>query len=574
MEIRLKVNGRTIEAKKGETILTALNRNGMHVPTICSMKNFSPTGACRMCVVEVEGRENLVPACSFPVEESLKIMTHSPRVLKARKTNVELLLSNHPDDCLYCERNGSCELQSLAEDLNIRERRMPGKKSPYKIDKSSPAIIRDPAKCILCGRCVRVCEEMMSTSTFDFAYRGNELQIATTLSKPLNFSNCTACGQCLIHCPTGALIEHVQYPELDEHIHAPGKVVVAQYTPAVAISVAEQLGYKPGTDLGGIINAILRRYGFDYVFETACGAEVMIMEQAKIYAERRSLDQEYPLITSSCPAWVQFVEQYYPGLIPTLSPLKSPQQITGSLIREWFSRLIELEGKEIVSVLISSCTAAKSEARRVEMTLSGTPVIDLVITTRELARLIKLSGLDLEQLEPESSDAPFFSKSSAGFLTGVAGGESEATLRTLYNQMTGKELGPAKLHRFRIHKHYREMNVKVGNREIRVGCVSGLSNAVELLEELKAGKRKLDLLEVMACPDGCINGGGQPLSSDHKIIRTRAKAVYEKDNGSTFHTTHMNPTIDRIYNEFLTESGRLIGKETLYTTFTKREVLL
>ena len=574
MDIRLEVNGRTIQAVKGETILTALNRNGMHVPTICNMKNLSPTGACRMCVVEVEGRENLVPACSFPIENHLKIMTHSPRVLKARKTNVELLLSNHPDDCLYCERDGSCELQSLAEDLNIRERRMPGKKSPYKIDNSSPAIIRDPSKCILCGRCVRVCEEIMSTSTFDFAYRGNELQIATTLSKPLNFSNCTACGQCLIYCPTGALIEHVQFPELDVHIHDPGKVVVAQYTPAVAISVAEQLGYKPGTDMGGIINAILRRYGFDFVFETASGAEVMIREQVKIFAERSSLALKYPLITSSCPAWVQFVEQYYPELIPTLSPLKSPQQITASLIRDWFPRLIELEGKEIVSVVISSCTAAKSEARRVEMTRSGIPVVDVVITTRELARLIKLSGLDLEQLEPESSDAPFYSDSSAGFLTGVAGGESEATLRTLYNQMTGKELEPARLHRFRIQKHYREMTVKAGDMEVRVGCVSGLSNAVDLLEELKTGKRKLDFLEVMACPDGCINGGGQPLSSDDKIIRTRSKAVYEHDNGSTLHTAHMNPAIDRIYDEFLTEPGSQLSKDTLYTTFTKREVLL
>ncbi len=406
-------------------------------------------------------------------------------VKNARKTNVELLLSNHPDDCLYCERNGSCELQSFAEDLNIRERRMPGKKSPHKIDNSSPALIRDPIKCILCGRCVRVCEEIMNTSSFDFAYRGNELQISITLSKPLNFSSCTACGQCLISCPTGALIEHIQFPELDEHIHAPGKVVVAQYTPAVAISVAELLGYKTGTNMGGIINAILRRYGFDYVFETASGAEVMVLEQAKIYAERMSSDHEYPLITSSCPAWVQFVEQ----------------------------------------------------------------------------------------LEPESSDAPFFTKSTAGFLTGVAGGESEATIRILYNQMTGKELESAKLHRFRIHKHFREMTVNAGDIEIKVGCVSGLSNAVELLENLKSGKRKLDLLEVMACPDGCINGGGQPLSSDERIIRTRSKAVYENDNDGILNTAHNSPQIERIYNEFLTEPGSLISKENLHTTFTKREVL-
>ncbi|MEN8229025.1 MAG: [Fe-Fe] hydrogenase large subunit C-terminal domain-containing protein [Bacteroidota bacterium] len=574
MGINLEVNGRAIEAVKGETILTALNRNGLHVPTICNMKDLSPSGACRMCVVEVEGRENLVPACSFPIEESLIIKTHSPRVLRARKTNVELLLSNHPDDCLYCERNGSCELQSLSEDMNIRERRIPGKKSHHTIDRSSPAIIRDPAKCILCGRCVRVCEEIMSTSALDFAHRGNGLQIATTGAKPLHFSNCTACGQCLISCPTGALIEHVQFPELETHIHTPGKIVVAQYSPAVVISVAEKLGYKPGTDLSGIINAVLRRYGFDYVFETAFGAEVMIMEQARIYAEKRSDLQEYPLITSSCPAWVQFVEQSYPELIPHLSPLKSPQQLTGSLIREWLPHLYELEGKEIVSVVISSCTAAKSEARRGEMNLSGIPVIDLVLTTRELARLIRLSGLDLEKLEPELPDAPFHSNGSSGLLTGVAGGETEATVRTIYKQMTGNELTHAKLHRFRIQKPYHEMTVKAGNKEIRMGSVSGLSNAVVLLEEIKSGKKKLDLLEVMACPDGCINGGGQPLTVDEKILRTRSKAIYEIDNGSKLHAAHLNPAIERLYHEFLGDPGGETSKGILYRTFLIREVLL
>lgn len=568
------MNGRTIEAVKGETILTALNRNGMQVPTICSLKDLSPSGACRMCVVEVQGRENLVPACSFPIEEPMTIMTHSPRVLRARKTNVELLLSNHPDDCLYCERNGSCELQTLSEDLNIRERRIPGKKSPHKIDKSSPAIVRDPAKCILCGRCVRVCEEIMSTSCLDFAHRGNELRISTTLSKPLNFSNCTSCGQCLIYCPTGALIEHVQYPELEAHIHSPEKVVVAQYTPAVAVSVAEQLGYKPGTDMGGLINAVLRRYGFDYVVETSFGAEVMIMEQARVFEAINPAQGEFPLITSSCPAWVHFVEQSYPGLIPFLSPLKSPQQILGALIKDWFPKLPETGGREIISVVISSCTAAKAEARRVEMTRSGSQVIDLVLTTRELARLIKLSGLDLDQLEPEKPDTPFYSSGSAGKLTGVAGGEVEATMRTLYGKLAGRELPPTKLHRFRIHKSFREMAVKIGDREIVMGTVSGLSNAVTLLNEIKKGKRRIDLLEVMACPDGCVNGGGQPLPVNDKVIRTRTKAVYDMDNGSNLHTAHQSPPVQKIYEEMLGEPGGEKSQDLLYTTFTKREVLL
>lgn len=574
MGLRLEVNGRVIEAVKGETLLTALNRNGMQVPTICSLKDLSPSGACRMCVVEVKGRDNLIPACSFPIEEPMTILTHSPRVLRARKTNVELLLSNHPDDCLYCERNGSCELQSLSEDLNIRERRIPGKKSPYKIDKSSPAIIRDPAKCILCGRCVRVCEEIMATSCLDFAHRGNELRISTTLAKPLNFSNCTSCGQCLISCPTGALIEHVQFPELDAYIHSPNKLLMAQYAPAVAVSVAEQLGYKPGTDMGGLINTVLRRYGFDHVVETSFGAEVMMMEQAKIFADRKQTQDAFPLMTSSCPAWVQFVEQSHPELIPTLSPLKSPQQILGALIRDWYKELPEAGDKDLVSVVISSCTAAKSEAKRVEMNSLGVPVIDLVLTTRELARLIKLSGLDLDQLESEEADTPFLSTGSAGKLTGVAGGEVEATMRTLFSLLAGKELPPAKLHRFRIHKSFREMAVKVGDREILMGTVSGLSNAVTLLKEIKSGKRKLDLLEVMACPDGCVNGGGQPRPVNDKVIRTRTKAVYDVDNGSNLHTAHQSPPIQKIYEEVLGEPGSEKSQELLYTTFTKREVLL
>jgi len=574
MGINLEVNGRLIEAEKGETILSALNRNGLHVPTICSMKGFTPTGACRMCVVEVEGRDNLVPSCSFPIEGPLKIRTHSPRVLRARKTNVELLLSNHPDDCLYCERNGSCELQSLAEDLNIRERRIPGQKSPYKLDRSSPAIVRDQAKCILCGRCVRICEELMATSTLDFAQRGNELHIATTLDKPLNFSNCTACGQCLIACPTGALIEHVQFPEIDVHLHAPDRLVIAQYSPAVAISIAELLGVKAGTDMSNMIHKVLLRYGFDYVVETSLGADVMIMEQAYIFHERRREGRTFPLITSSCPAWVQYVEQYYPELIPELSPLKSPQQITGSLIKNWLPGLLETGKKEIVSVVISSCTAAKNEARRVEMTHSGIPIVDYVITTRELARLIRLSGLDLQHLEETSGRLSFQAAGSAGNLVGVAGGEAEATSRSLFQQLEGKDIVPSKLHRFRVNKSYREMNLKAGQKEFKIASVSGLSNIAELLKEIKAGRKHLDLLEVMACPGGCANGGGQPLPVTDSIIRTRSKAIYDLDNGARIHAAHQNPVVKEIYEQLLGEPGSERSCELLRTTFNTREVLL
>lgn len=574
MGIILKVNGRNIEAEKGETILSVLNRHGLHVPTICSMKGLSPSGACRMCVVEVEGKESLVPSCSFPVEGPMTIRTHSPRVLRARKTNVELLLSNHPDDCLYCERNGTCELQNLAEDLNIRERRIPGKRSVHKIDKSSPAIIRDPSKCILCGRCVRICEEIMNTSTLDFAHRGKELTISTTLAKPLNYSNCTSCGQCLAACPTGALIENVQFPELDIHINAPGKLVVVQYSPAVAVSVAELLGHKSGTDMSGIINAVLRRYGFNKVFETSFGADLLIMEQARVFEEHWKAKPDFPLITSSCPAWIHYAEQYFPELLPHISPLRSPQQLAGSLIRDWYVSRAAEEGKELISVVISSCVAAKTEARKVEMTRKGLPLVDLVLTTRELARMIKLSGLDLEQLEPELPDAPFSSGSSAGKLFAVAGGEAEASMRTIYKHIGGNEILPSRLHRFRINKSYREMTVHTGPSEIRMGTVSGLAHAAALIRDIKAGKRKLDFLEIMACPDGCVNGGGQPIPADEKQIRARTKAVFDMDNGSKIYTAHSCKQVQEIYGDLLDEPGGERSRELFYTRYSKREVLL
>ena len=385
---------------------------------------------------------------------------------------------------------------------------------------------------------------------------------------------CRPCGQAAIVCPTGALIEHVQFPELEASIHAPDKLVVAQYSPAVAISVAEQLGLKPGSDLSALINTVLRRYGIDYVFETSFGADVMIMEQSKIFRERKMKESGFPLITSSCPAWVQYVEQFYPELIPHLSPLKSPQQLEATLIRDCFPASMNPEGKEILSVVISSCTAAKSEARRVEMIRARVPVVDLVLTTRELARLIKLSGLALDQLEPGLPDGPFYSEGSAGKLTGVSGGEIEATIRTIYHDVTGKELAPSKLHRFRNHKSFREMTVKVGEEEITIGTVSGLARAVDLIEEIRAGKRSLDMLEVMACPSGCINGGGQPIPVDDSLVRARTRAIYDIDNGSSIHTAHENRLIQELYTNYLGEPGGKVSKDLFYTVYTKREVLL
>ena len=401
MVFNLEVNNRIIQAKKGETILSVLRRNGIQVPTLCNMKEFTPTGACRMCVIEMEGVENLLPSCSIVVEDFMKIKTHSPRVLRARKTIVELLLSNHPDDCLYCERNGNCELQKLAEDLNIRERRIPGRKTLFKIDKSGSSIVRDPAKCILCGRCVRVCEEVQNIATLDFIYRGSRLAISPAMSKSLNFSNCISCGQCIIVCPTGAITEKVQFSELDHSLHDIKKKVIAQFSPTVSVSIAEEFGLRPGKDVNGLINAALRKIGFNKVFDTSFGADLMVVEQAEEFLQRLEKNENLPFITGCCPSWISFAEQSAPDILKNVTSLKSPQQISGTLIKTWVSEKYAIPPEDVYSVSFMPCTSKKMEAQRAEMTTKGYPDVDTVLTTRELVRLIRLNGIDMLSLEPE-----------------------------------------------------------------------------------------------------------------------------------------------------------------------------
>ena len=527
MIFNIEVNNREIQAHKGETILTALRRNGIRVPTLCNMKDYTPTGACRMCIVEVEGKENLIPSCSYPVEEWMKIKTHSPRVLKARKTIVELLLSNHPDDCLYCERSGNCELQKLAEDLNIRERRIPGSKSRYKIDNSGLSVFRDPAKCILCGRCVRICEERQAATTLGFTKRGSDLIIATTMDKPLNFSNCINCGQCIMVCPTGALTEKIEYADLDTVLADASKITIAHYSATIAASVAEEFNLRNGIDVNGIINAALRKIGFDRVFETSFGADLLVMEQAEEFIQRYEKGERLPLITSSCPSWVKFAEQYYPELIPNLSMVKSPQQIIGSAIRNYYTAISGMNSGDIFSVSIMPCVAKKYEAQRVEMSCKGSPDIDRVLTVRELIRLIRLHGIDMDHLEPEAADEPMGALTSAGKLFGVSGGNLEALLRTVIFRLSGKEYESYRLPKLRSQRNVKEMSLKIGKGEFNIVAVSGMAAALNLLESIKSGKKNYDIVEIMACQGGCVNGGGQPIRQEENLLKARSRALYE-----------------------------------------------
>ena len=574
MIVNIEVNNKIIKAKKGETIRSALMAHGINIPSLCAMKDFTPTGACRMCVVEVEGKDGLVTSCSHPVEEWMKISTHSPRVVRARKSIVELLLSNHPDDCLYCIRNGSCELQDLAEELNVRERRIIGKKNKYRLDHSSPAIVRDPAKCILCGRCVRVCSEVQSVHAIEFINRGNKTFIGTSYNKDLNFSSCILCGQCIMVCPTAALYEKDNLAELEEALNNPARKVIAQIDPSVSVTIAEEFGIKPGKDIHGLVVAALRKIGFDLIFDTAFGADLSVIEMTKELIHNKDIDKKTPVFAGLCPGWVKYVEQFWPDYNVKLSPLKSPQQLLGSIIKNHYADISGIPSETIYSVAISPCTARKFEAQREDMTSKGISDIDNVLTTRELARLIRLYGIDLDKIEVELSDEPFGIRSTAGKLSAVSGGITEALIRTLHNKLTTKEIPGIKIPELRGLKSKKEFSIKIGKEKYSFAVISGLNNARLLIQDMESGKSSYDFIEVMACPGGCINGGGQPIRSEEGALKARMKTLYDLDEKEMIKVAHKNPKLLELYENYIKEPGGKISSEKLQTRFIKRKVLL
>lgn len=574
MNFDIEVNNRTIQARKGETILAALNRNGINVPTLCNLKGLSPTGACRVCVVEVEGFQSLVTSCSYPVKEGMKIKTHSPRVVKARKTLVELLLSNHPDDCLYCERNGNCELQDLSVELNIRERRISGRKSRHRLDLSSPSIMRDPSKCILCGRCVRTCDEIQSVSTLEFLNRGSKTIVGTSMNRDLNFSNCIACGQCVLVCPTGALHEHSNLDDIQDALNNKSQKVVIQFGPSISVSLAEEFGIKAGKDINGLLVAALRKIGFDFIFDSTFAADLAIMETAAELQQRMEKKENLPMISSCCPAWVKFAEQFYPELLPLLSSSKSPQQMMGTIIKTYFAQKQGINPNEIFSVSIMPCLAKKFEAQRVEMTSKGLSDVDLVLSTRELARLIRLYGIDINSIDPQQADSPFSIRSSAGKLFATAGGTAEALVRTMHYNLTGKELVTPKINELRIGVGVKEVHHKIGKEKFKVILSNGLKDIHKLLQNIKEGGNDAQYIEIMACPGGCINGGGQPFSANDKDIKARAKSIYDIDDVETIKVAHKNPMLIDLYNDFLEKPGSEKAKKLLQVRYSKKDVLL
>ncbi len=573
MLFTIQVNNRKIKAEKGETILLALNRNGIIIPTLCRMKDFTPTGACRMCVVEVEGRDRLVTACSQPVEEWMKIKTHSPRVIQARKTIVELLLSNHPDDCLYCDRNLYCELQRLSEELNIRERRIRGKKIKPRLDQSSPAIIRELSKCILCGRCVRVCEEVITSTSLDFINKGKDTHVGAAMDRDFNFSSCIHCGQCVLVCPTGALHEKHNITEVQEYLNKPEIIKVIQYSPLVSVGIAEELGMKHSREFDRILNAVLHKIGFDKVFTTGTGTDVCISEIADQLSERINNKVETPLFISACPAWVKYTEQFLPAMIPQLSTVKSPQQITGAIIKTLVADQIGVKPEQIYSVSATPCMAMKFEARRDGMTRKGISDVDSVLTVRELARLIRIYGIDITNIEHEPADEPMAGRSSSAVLAEVAGGLAEGVVRSLHFLKLRKDADKQVFKKIRATGTFRETAIQIGDTEVKVAVVDGLTGLEKLKAFLGSGK-KFDLVEVMTCPGGCVHGAGLPFNASKDEIKSRSKLVYMADETEAVNLPCKSPACINIYEKHLKENPDLEDKKIFYTHFEKRNVLL
>lgn len=564
MNFFITVNKREIEAVKGETILQALRRAGISIPTLCNMEGFTPTGACRICVVEVTGKEDLVPACSFPVEEWMEIQTHTLRVIKARKMIVELLLSSHPDDCLYCERNCHCELQNLAFEHNIRERKHSGKKNNSARDLTSPAIIRDPAKCILCGRCVRVCEETMACTTLEFSGKGQESGITTTSGKSLNRSTCITCGQCIIVCPTSALYEKTNVNSLQLMFGKADIYPVAVIDPVVNITLAEINGNKNVHQFARQLNTILQKSGFKEVYDLASVTDLYIKKTAEEVISNS--ENNIPVLSSSCPAWIKYAEQFMHDSIKYISKIKSPSQLAGSILKGMNS--ISSKEKELIVVSISPCTARKFEAAREEFNNLQGAEIDLVITTRALQQFINLNGLDINKIEPEEFNKPFNTSSMHGELTGICGGTMEAVASTVYHNITGGEelKVSSKIKKNRLAKGLKEISFTVNDKKYMFAAISGMADARAFLSEALKTPGNYSYIEIMACPMGCVNGGGQPLMEDRN--KSRQKLTIEIAEKNALTSCNRNRTLDDPI-KFIKDNEDKIG-DIIRTTYKSR----
>lgn len=573
--VNLKINGMPVSVPKGYTILEAAKEIGIKIPTLCFLKEINEIGACRICVVEVKGARSLVASCVYPVNEGMEVFTNTNKVRESRKTTIELILSNHNRNCLSCVRSGSCELQTLSYEYGVEDAgRFDGFNPTFKKDVSSEHLVRDPEKCILCRRCVAACENQ-KVAVIGANDRGFDTNIGCAFNKDLGDVACISCGQCIVNCPTGALTEKDCTNEVFNALNDPTKHVVVHTAPAIRATLGECFDMPIGTNVKGKMVAALRRLGFDQVFDTDFGADLTIMEEANEFLDRVNNGGILPMITSCSPGWIKFCEHYYPDLLPHLSTCKSPQQMTGAIIKSWYAEKNNINPKDIVVVSIMPCTAKKFEIGREDQDGAGLPDTDYVLTTRELSRMIKRSHIDFVNLPDEDFDPTLGVSTGAGAIFGATGGVMEAALRTAADTLTGQDIENVDYTEVRGTEDIKEATYKINGMDIKVAVTSGLKNASILLDKIRNGESDYQFIEVMCCPGGCVNGGGQPIQpasvrnfTDLKALRS--KALYDEDRNLPLRKSHESPIIKTVYNEYLEKPGSHPSHKLLHTSYVER----
>ncbi|MBP8304634.1 MAG: [FeFe] hydrogenase, group A [Phycisphaerae bacterium] len=576
-KITISINGKPYTVESGQTVMQAADHLGFHIPRLCYHPKLSLEGACRVCIVEVEGAKNYVASCAFPVSDGMKIRTNTPQLRQARRDIVELILDNHPEDCHTCDRNGTCELQRLSYSMGIRNRHFEGEKKHYPNDTSSEAVTRNPNKCILCGRCVRVCSEVQQIHNLTQAHRGFKTVVMPAYNLPMQNSVCSCCGQCINVCPTAAFVEKNYTKEVFEKLNDPSLVKVVQFAPSVRAAIGEAFGLEPGQNMEGQLAAALRKLGFDYVFDTQFAADLTIMEEASEFLERIQSKGKLPLITSCSSAWMKCMEQFHPDLIGNLSTCKSPMSMGGAMIKTYFADKIKVHPDKIYSVSVMCCTAKKYEADRPELLVDGRRGVDAVVTTREAGWMFKSAGIDLVHIQPEKPDAPLGLSSGAGAIFGTTGGVMEAAIRTAYELYTGQTLVDIEVEGVRGLKGVKEGKIVMDGQEIRVAVAHGLGNACRLLDAAREDPTRYHFIEIMGCPGGCIGGGGQPYAGanaiplDDELLKKRAQALYDLDRSKTIRRSHDNPDVQKLYKQFLQRPLSPVAHKYLHTHYKAKE---
>ena len=568
--LTVTVDGRLVEVPAGSTVLTAARKAGVEIPTLCYHPDLQVRAVCRVCLVEVEGQRLLQPACAYPAGNNMVVRTNTPKVREARRMAIELLLARHPQNCLACIRNQHCELQTLADQLGIREIRFEHKTRNLPTDQSSPSIVRDPDKCILCRRCVSACHDIQGVGILYPVNRGVEAIIAPPAGALLGDIACTMCGQCIHACPVGAIHEQDQTDEVWAALADPDKHVVVQTAPAVRVALGEEMGMEPGAIVTGKMVAALRRLGFDRVFDTDFTADLTIIEEGHELLARLKNGGKTPMITSCSPGWIKFIEHYYPQLLEHLSSCKSPQQMFGALAKSYYAEKAGIDPAKIYVVSIMPCTAKKYEAQRLEMGQNGLPDVDVVLTTRELGRMLRQAGINFDELDCETFDDPLGISTGAAAIFGATGGVMEAALRTVYEVVTGLELETLDFEEVRGLEGIKESTVDLSGTKVKVAVAHGLSNAAKLLDKIVDGTADYQFIEIMCCPGGCIGGGGQPIPTDTAVRQKRIDAIYREDAGMPLRKSHANPAVDCLYKEYLIEPLGEKSHHLLHTHYTNR----